>query len=70
MCMHYEVLYGQNPPIHLSYMTGEASTHTLDKSLAARDFVIQLLKSHMLRAQQRMRDITNKHRFARSFEVG
>lgn len=42
----------------------------VDRSLSAREFVIQLLKFHIFRDQQRMRDTANKHRSDRCFEVG
>ncbi|KAF3673124.1 hypothetical protein FXO37_07148 [Capsicum annuum] len=66
-CTPYEVLYGQKPPIYLPYLAGESGS---DMSLIAREAVIQLLKFHILRAQQRMKDTADKHRSDRSFEVG
>lgn len=49
---------------------GESDVEMVDRSLEAREAVIQLLKFHIIRAQQRMQDIANKHRSKRSFEVG
>ncbi|XP_070043267.1 uncharacterized protein [Nicotiana tomentosiformis] len=42
----------------------------VDRSLEAREVVIQLLKFHITQAQQRMKDITDKHKTDRSFSVG
>ncbi|OIS95920.1 hypothetical protein A4A49_30277 [Nicotiana attenuata] len=42
----------------------------VDRSLEARKAIIQLLKFHLARAQQRMKDTANQHRSERSFEVG
>ncbi|PHT37368.1 hypothetical protein CQW23_25068 [Capsicum baccatum] len=48
---------------------GEASTEMVDRSLAARETIIELLRLHMHRAQQRMKDIADKHRSERLFEI-
>lgn len=42
----------------------------VDKSLEAREAILQLLKFHLSRAQQRRKDIANQHRSDRLFEVG
>lgn len=42
----------------------------VDRDLSAREAIIQLIKFHIARAQQRMKDVANKHRSDRSFEVG
>ncbi|KAH0691202.1 hypothetical protein KY290_019433 [Solanum tuberosum] len=42
----------------------------VDKSLEAREAIIALLKFQLSRAQQRMRDLANKHRSDRQFRVG
>lgn len=63
-------MFGQKPPTHLPYLSGKAANEMVDKTLAAREAIIQLLKFHITRAQQRMRDLANKHRSDRSFEVG
>ncbi|XP_075085206.1 uncharacterized protein LOC142168430 [Nicotiana tabacum] len=48
----YEILYGQKPPLHLLYLAGEVVLEMVDRSLAAREAIIHLLKFHLLRAQQ------------------
>ncbi|XP_059295620.1 uncharacterized protein LOC132048955 [Lycium ferocissimum] len=60
-CTPYEVLYGQKPHIHLPYLAGESSCEMVDRSLTAREAIILLLKFHILRAQQRMKDLADKH---------
>ncbi|XP_070011785.1 uncharacterized protein [Nicotiana sylvestris] len=60
----------EKPPIYLPYLVGEAVTDMVDRSLAAREAIIQLLKFHLARAQQKMKDMTNNRRFDRSFVVG
>ncbi|KAH0648827.1 hypothetical protein KY285_034075 [Solanum tuberosum] len=41
----------------------------VDMSLEAREAIIELLKFHISRAQQRMKDLANKHRSDRVFAV-
>ncbi|KAF3662663.1 hypothetical protein FXO38_11049 [Capsicum annuum] len=68
-CTPYEVLYGQKPLIHLPYLAGESSSDMVDRLLITRETVIRLLKFHILRAQQRIKDLTDKHRSDRSFKL-
>lgn len=69
-CTPFEVLYGQKPPIHLPYLVGEAANEMVDRSLEAREAIIELLKFHISRAQQRMKGLANRHRSDRVFAVG
>ncbi|GKD83664.1 putative mitochondrial protein [Tanacetum coccineum] len=65
----YEILYGQTPPIHIPYVNGESRVDTVDKTLTAREEVIQALKFHLKRSQERMKTQTDKHRSEREFAV-
>ncbi|XP_047251512.1 uncharacterized protein LOC124886667 [Capsicum annuum] len=58
------------PLVHFPYLVGESAVEMVDRDLAAREAIIQLIKFHIARAQQRMKDVTDKHRSDRSFEVG
>ena len=42
----------------------------VDRSLEAREAIIELLEFHIRRAQQRMKDLANRHRSDRVFAVG
>lgn len=64
------MVYGQPPPIHLLYLPGEASNATVERTLTAREAVIQLLQFHLLRAQNRMAQQADKHRSDRNFSIG
>lgn len=66
----YEVLYGQPPPIHLPYLPREASNQAVERTLSAREGVIQLLKFHLLRAQNQKSQQADKHRSDRVFNIG
>ncbi|GKC29532.1 retrotransposon-related protein [Tanacetum coccineum] len=63
----YQVLYGQSLLAHVTYTTGDSANKSVDKSLVAREAVVQLLKFHLLRAQDRMKAMANKKRTERVF---
>lgn len=66
----YEIMYNQVPPLHLPYLAGESANVEVDRSMLRREQMIQVLRGHLLRAQDRMKSQINKHRTDRSFEVG
>lgn len=66
----YQVVYGQPPPIHRPYMTGDTSIEMVDRSFQHREAAIQLLKFHLARAQQRMKIQADKGRTERIFHEG
>lgn len=66
----YEIVYGQTPPLHLSYLPGESSSSVVDRSLQKREEVINMLKFHLLRAQNRMKQYADAKRSPRKFKVG
>ena len=66
----FEVLYGQSPPIHMPYLPGESNVEAVDRSMQAREQVVEMLKFHLKRAQDRMKSLADKHRTDREFEEG
>ncbi|CAM8908644.1 unnamed protein product [Rhodiola kirilowii] len=66
----YEIVYGQPPPVHLPYLPGESSAVLVDRSLRKREELIAMLKFHLLRAQNRMKQYADSHRSVREFQVG
>ncbi|GJX53028.1 reverse transcriptase [Tanacetum coccineum] len=66
----FEALYGQPPPVHVPYMGGISSVNAVDRSLDAKEKVVQLLKFHLGRAQNRMKQQTDKNMFERVLAVG
>lgn len=66
----YEVLYGQPPPVHRPYISEQSVVDTVDRSLLAREQTLRLLKEQLARAQNRMRQLADKHRSEREFQVG
>nr|GEW63550.1 hypothetical protein [Tanacetum cinerariifolium] len=63
-------VYGQSPSTYVPYESGDSPVEVVDRSLQAKEQTIQQLKFHLQRAQDRMRNLANKHRTGRQFEVG
>ena len=57
-------------PIHLPYLPGEARVQVVAKSLQEKEDMLMILKFHLLRAQHRMKQVADRHRSERSFELG
>lgn len=66
----YEVVYGQPPPVHLPYLAGESKVQVVAKCLEEREKMTLIFKFHLLRAQHSMKQLADKHRSERSFELG
>nr|GEU92311.1 retrotransposable element Tf2 [Tanacetum cinerariifolium] len=61
----FEVVYGKTPLIHVPYMGGLSKVDAVDRSLLARENVIKMLKFHLQRSQNRMKQQANKSRTKR-----
>ncbi|KAL8151329.1 hypothetical protein V2J09_021137 [Rumex salicifolius] len=66
----YEIIYGQPPPLHLPYLPGESSSAVVDRSLRKREELLDMLKFHLLRAQNRQKQAADARRSAREFQIG
>lgn len=66
-CTPFEIVYGQPPPVHLPYLPGESSSVVVDRSLQKREELITMLKFHLLRAHNRMKQYADSHRSQREF---
>nr|GEV56172.1 hypothetical protein [Tanacetum cinerariifolium] len=66
----FEALYGQPPPVHVPYIGRMSRVDAVDMTLKAREKDVQLLKFHLERAQNKMKQQTDKHRCERVLEVG
>lgn len=66
----YEVVYNQQPPHHLPYLTGSSTNDVVDRSLQRREHMIQVVKLHLTRAQDRMKAQADKYRTDRIFNQG
>ncbi|GJQ96804.1 UBN2 domain-containing protein [Tanacetum coccineum] len=56
----YKVIYGQAPPLHIHYTTKDSPVEAVDRTLQAREHVVQLLKFNLKKAQDRMKSQTDK----------
>ncbi|WVZ10094.1 hypothetical protein V8G54_014624 [Vigna mungo] len=66
----YEVVYGQTPPNHLPYLPGESRVELFNRSLQKWEEILKLAKFHMKRAQERMKQLADKHISEREFQIG
>lgn len=66
----FEIVYGQQPPVHLPYLPGETNVQVVAKCLQEREDMLLILKFHLLRAQHRMKQMADQRRSERKFEVG
>ncbi|XP_019414654.1 PREDICTED: uncharacterized protein LOC109326422 [Lupinus angustifolius] len=66
----YEVVYGQPPPTSLPYLPGKSKVQLVDRSLAKRKEMLKVLKFHLRRAQDRMKQLADKSRSDRQFNEG
>nr|GEV54014.1 heat shock 70 kDa protein [Tanacetum cinerariifolium] len=64
-----QALYGQPPPVHVPYVGGLSKVDVVDKSLVAREQAIATLKFHLARAQNKMKQQTDKHRTERELQI-
>lgn len=66
----FEVLYGFRPRHFGISATDVCEVPELETWLKERELMQQLVRQHLLRAQQRMKKQADKHRSERSFKVG
>lgn len=66
----FEAVYGQAPPIHVPYIGGLSKVNVVDRTLASREQAIQLLKFHLAKAQNIMKQQSDKGISERVFEEG
>jgi hypothetical protein len=66
----FEIVYGRSPPVMVRWVSGEIRMEAVQRDLADRDEAIKQLRSHLTRAQDRMKVVADRKRNDRSFEVG
>jgi hypothetical protein len=66
----FEAVYGRAPPSLKDYLTGTSPIATLDDFLSTRTHLIDQLKSHLHKAQLRMKNLADKHRTDVEFKEG
>ena len=63
-------MYGQAPPAYLPYLPGESKIELVDRSLQKREEQLKMVKFHMKMAQERMKQLADKRRPDKAFEIG
>ena len=63
-------MYGQAPPVHLTYLPRESKITLVDRSLQKREEMLKLLKFHMKRAHERIKQLADRGRSDKSFQIG
>lgn len=58
----FEALYGNSPPLYISYFTKDSNVATADLFMRDKETTIQLLKHHLSRAAYSMKKLVDKHR--------
>ncbi|PNY17867.1 hypothetical protein L195_g014621, partial [Trifolium pratense] len=66
----YEVVYGRAPPVITRWVHGETRVDAVQKELVDRDEALRQLRQQLHRAQDRMKQLSDKKRCDRSFEIG
>ena len=66
----FEAFFGYPPLIIPTIMHYTPSDTTTDQYLQARQEALQVIKRELTMAQQRMKQMANKHHIKRAFEMG
>jgi hypothetical protein len=66
----FEIVYGRLPPTMVCWVQGETRVEAVQKELMDRDEAIRQLKTHLLQAQERMKQYADRKRCDRSFNIG
>jgi hypothetical protein len=51
----FEAVYGQNPPLVLSYLPGVSKVQAIDQTLTVRETILHTLKENLVMAQNHMK---------------
>ncbi|GAA0174021.1 hypothetical protein LIER_27498 [Lithospermum erythrorhizon] len=66
----FKVVYGRDPPSLIRYQRGITPISSIDEMLEERDVILDDLRMHLLRAQQKMKDTADKKRRDGQFSIG
>ncbi|MCH80642.1 retrotransposon protein, partial [Trifolium medium] len=66
----YEVVYGRTPPVITRWVQGETRVAAVQRELLDRDEALRQLREQLQKAQDRMKQLADRKRCDRSFEVG
>ena len=66
----FEAVYGQNPPLVLSYLPGASKLQVVDLTLIAREAILHTLKENLVMAQNHMKQQAYQGLFEHQFAEG
>jgi hypothetical protein len=66
----FEAVYGQKPPLVLSYLLGASKVQVVDLTLTAREAILRTLKESLVMAQNRMKQQVDQGCYERQFAEG
>lgn len=66
----FEIVYGRLPPSIPRYILDSSKNDVVDRDIRQRDAILQQLRYNLERAQNRMKNIADKHRTDMEFKVG
>lgn len=66
----YQIVYGQAPPTHIQYVPGSTTVAAVDQWGIDRESTLKMIKEHLVQAQNRMKQLADRHRTEREFLVG
>ena len=66
----FEILYNQEPPLHLPYLPGESSHKEVDRTMQRREEMLKQVRQNLQQAQERMKQLADRGRTDRVFQVG
>ncbi|CAJ2651205.1 unnamed protein product [Trifolium pratense] len=66
----FEIVYGRPPPTLVKWVQGETRVASVEKDLLDRDEALKQLKTQLLKAQERMKNLADKKRVDRNFVCG
>ena len=69
-CTPFRALYGRDPPRLIRYERGSATVSAVDHELEDRDAILDELRMHLLRAQQKMKFQADTKRRPEEFDIG
>jgi len=64
------MVYGQQPPILTSYLSGTSKVQSIDKLMQGREVTLMDLKENLHMAQNCMKQQVDQHRSERVFQEG
>lgn len=65
----FKAVYGRDSPPLLRHGVGVTANFSIEQQLQERDAILDELKSHLLRAQAKMKKTTDRHRREVHFEL-